>query len=175
MVYTPIHTPKRKPVFGATDTINMDRAYSSFKRPSTFIKSLSPKQVASGLVPGSGGSGWQGEANRILDPGGIFGGLFGSEDQPSKSDFLNYYYGKAGRLREKATAAGFHVNKSAKYTKKADKAEAASLKLAQEMDQKHGIAGPKTFADLVARRAAYQEKIENPPPKGQVRTILRSL
>lgn len=109
-----------------------------------------------------------------LVTGSWYNSLLGGSS-PGKGDMLNEAYGRVGKLRQKATEAGFDYKKKNRFLKKVARQEANSLRFAQKIHAKQGIAGPKTFEDLETRRAAYLDRIENPPYTGPTRTILRSL
>ena len=131
--------------------------------------------LTSGLTLGTAG----------LLGGALGGGLFGGSDKPSASEMLNYYYGKSGRLRQKIEAgvptglSGKKLRKSerklAKWEAKLPKTQAAAVRYAQKLDQKHMMKPVEDFAGLEARRAAYVERIANPPDRGPRRTIARTL
>ena len=133
--------------------------------------------MATSLSVAAGGS-------ALLGAFGLGSGWFGS-DKPSATEMLNYYYGKSGRLRSKIEAGvpigltGKKLRKAekqmAKWEEKLPKAQASAVRYAQKLDRKHMMKPVEDFAGLEARRAAYEERIANPPDRGPRRSIMRTL
>jgi hypothetical protein len=106
--------------------------------------------------------------------GAIGGGLFGGSKSLSPIEKANLYYGQVGKLRARA-AAEENLKRRSKLERKITRNEAKTVKVAAKQDMKAQRTPVKTFAELEARRSAYEQAIANPAPSRSGTRIVRSL
>lgn len=101
-------------------------------------------------------------------------GVFGGNKSLSPIEKANLYYGQVGKLRARAALATKEKQK-ARLARKITRNENKLLKVATRQDTKAQRVPPKTFAELEARRAAYDYAIANPAPSRTGTRILKTL
>jgi len=100
--------------------------------------------------------------------------LFGGNKSLSPAEKMQLYYGRVGKLRQKAELET-NTKRRAKLDRKILSNESHAVRTAAKQDTKAERVPVKTFAELQARRAAYDYAIANPPASRSGTKVLRSL